>query len=1524
MKKARLILALLVVLAVCFGLAACKTAEYTLDNTTLSLEEGQTQQLTVISSLDNEFTVEYETSDLNVATVSASGLVTAVKAGTATITAKVDGKELTCEVTVTAKEPIVYEYTLSEKEITIVEGGYKNISVIVTPEKQISVTYTSANNEIATVNANGRVTAVAVGETTIKAAVDGKELICKVTVEKAPPIYTLAPIGSPLVEGGKTLIEKGSTLKFAVTSSDAEDKFEVVWSTSNDKIATVAQDGTVTAVANGDVTLTAKIGDVTKTCAVQVFTYQYTFEHTLSLAYGTTDAKLAVSVDHGKTLDISYVLENSDVVTIDENGGITIIGVGSVTVTIKDGEAEIGECVITVNAVFTANEQIQMHVGDELDWTVTANPADTQFTVVYAVELGNDVVSIDGNGKITALKNGEAKLTATIGDEVLRCDVLVDGVNATVTQASLTEKNVENLSGENIAYWENYIMNEVNFKGVASDEEDVINAVLSGSVGYLTDYAKLIWTDGSSDCAKPSKPDGWSEGATIGVSAPGQEGVKVTLKIDVIAGKTQIKVYTGVFKGTCTATLYNGETAIASYKMEDFEIMTRELLTFDVDAKENGEITIELVLTNAKADNSFITLAGVSVSGSTYQLAENNKRLAPEGTAAIVMNKNGEALTEGVTYEIIEGADVVSLENNVVTAIKLGTAKIAVTADGRTRIFTVEVGYAYGLDVDKVQLHKGGTHQINVVSDPIGGDIVAQYESTDQTIATVSDSGLITAVKNGTVIIKVRVDEKELELTVVISDVVVTASETTRLELDRDNPIDITEGAEYWEQYIANGEVNHKQYVTADEDIINKSSAATGSYLSDYKAFLAWHGGANGNTCSCGQCNKESQNGGDGGWTGGGTKAMSINAKDSVISLQFKLYAGESVIKIYTGGYNLVGRVQLKLGDQIIAEETFDNKGSHYSDMVEFTVDAVNACEVTAELAMINDYNDAGHSVISLAAASVSGSVYQLAKASERVAPNGTAQIVLNKDGVALTDGVTYEVVTEEGETALATVDNNGLVTAGDTNGIATIKVMADGRVRYFTVEIGYDYEIDQNSVTLKPNGSHQIVITSTPAGSTREITYTSGDETIATVDENGLITGVSNGSTTISAEVDGKQFTVEVTVSGIEVAVANETINNKYIELSAKDVIYWEYYLYNETQYKALADGEKDLIENTETVLTGNGGENNWNVGIYYDGSAGNKPNAYNEADKAIFKYSKGSLWAFNVTVPAGTHEIRVYTGAWETSANKISLLDGENSLASYTIPKTSGGISVLVTFTVELEEETTFKLRVEAVEGDNCRLGAISIADKALSTATDGAQITVEKKELQGPDSSSVNLSEIGTLDWVAYNIEIPDQGSGNIVSKINADYIGDTIKNGGKAWDYRAKFTWGEDGSILATECRDGNTDDRGLGEGYHDNLFMDNYYLSTTVKVDANVGKIMVYATGWKVVYNVIVRNAAGEVIVNEAIQTTNDGTSHAYEIQLNVTATDEEELTVIIAKAASSDGNVGVAAIAVAGKSVVIE
>ena len=247
----------------------------TLNKASMNLVEGKSEVLSATVSPDNATNkaISWKSSDAAVASVDATGKVTAVKAGSATITVTTtDGsKTATCAVTVTAKEVKVTGITVDPSTLEIKEGTTSQLKVVITPADATSkdITWKSTNTEAATVDGSGLVTALKEGKTRIVATVTGSEIeaFCEVTVTPDDALKGIEfTAGKVEVGVGKT-----TTLEIAFTPTYAANK-NVTFSSSNTSIATVASDGTVTGVAEGETTITAtsEEGSFTATCVVAV------------------------------------------------------------------------------------------------------------------------------------------------------------------------------------------------------------------------------------------------------------------------------------------------------------------------------------------------------------------------------------------------------------------------------------------------------------------------------------------------------------------------------------------------------------------------------------------------------------------------------------------------------------------------------------------------------------------------------------------------------------------------------------------------------------------------------------------------------------------------------------------------------------------------------------------------------------------------------------------------------------------------------------------------------------------------------------------------------------------------------------------------------------------------------------------------------------------------------------------------------------------------------------------------------
>ena len=170
----------------------------TIDKTALSLVAGESDTL-VITVSPAGTTATYASTDEAVATIDSTGKVTAVAAGTATVTATLaDGTSVSCVVTVTAA-PVEETVTLNKTTLSLTAGASETLTATVTPAGT-TVSFSSKDTDVATVDANGKVTAVAEGTTEIVVATAaGKTAICEVTVTKAVvPTPTPTPTPNPV------------------------------------------------------------------------------------------------------------------------------------------------------------------------------------------------------------------------------------------------------------------------------------------------------------------------------------------------------------------------------------------------------------------------------------------------------------------------------------------------------------------------------------------------------------------------------------------------------------------------------------------------------------------------------------------------------------------------------------------------------------------------------------------------------------------------------------------------------------------------------------------------------------------------------------------------------------------------------------------------------------------------------------------------------------------------------------------------------------------------------------------------------------------------------------------------------------------------------------------------------------------------------------------------------------------------------------------------------------------------------
>lgn len=215
-----------------------------------------------IAKAAEKLTLAWTSSDESVATVDETGTVTAVAAGEAEITAAVKDTEMqdVCAITVkvSAKElkvPDTLEVKLNDTDETAIEAKCE-------PEdaSNISFDFASSDEEVATVDKDGKVKVLKAGECDITTTLmqDGEKVTEKTTHVKA--FYEVESITLDSNEG-KLTVGNSHTIKATVAPEEVAAETTIEWSSSNEKVATVDSNGKVTAVSSGNATITATAGE---------------------------------------------------------------------------------------------------------------------------------------------------------------------------------------------------------------------------------------------------------------------------------------------------------------------------------------------------------------------------------------------------------------------------------------------------------------------------------------------------------------------------------------------------------------------------------------------------------------------------------------------------------------------------------------------------------------------------------------------------------------------------------------------------------------------------------------------------------------------------------------------------------------------------------------------------------------------------------------------------------------------------------------------------------------------------------------------------------------------------------------------------------------------------------------------------------------------------------------------------------------------------------------------------------------
>lgn len=692
-----------------------------------TVDTGDTLQLTANVSPSNasDTSVTWSSSSTGIAKVSTAGLVTGVAAGTAVITAKAnDGsnQSATFTVTVTKKVIKVTKISLSANNLLMKTGRTATITATVTPTNadNRAVTWSSDNPTVVGVDQSGNITAKKAGSANITVtAQDGSGVTATCWVS----VSDIKVTGITFSETTLNL-NTGDTkqLTAKVQPSDATNS-KLTWSSNNETIASVDQNGTITAKKEGSAVITATAQDgsgIKTTCQVNVTDIKVS-GITISastLAMQTEDVKqlsvTAITPANATNKALKWESNNTWVATVDESGNITAHNQGEATITVKaaDNGGAQATCKVTVTertAPVVKVTQIQLsqtwasiNEGKELQLTATVLPADATNQSLNWSSSVEGVATVDQTGKITAIKEGTTVITATAKDDSgisASCTVQVTIPNVMVTGITLNKTTASVVKGKTVALTATVTPDTATNKTVKWTTSNANVATVSTG-GVVT--AKAAGT------------------ATITATAADGSGVTATCKITVTNPVIQV---TKVTLNKTTASVVKGKTltltatvtpTTATNKKVTWKSSNTKIATVD----SNGKITAKA------AGTATITCTAADGSGksATCKITVTNPVVK---VTKLSMNKTSVDLLKGKTVQLKVTVTPSNATNKAMTWTSSNTKVATVTSNGLVK--AVGTGTVTITAKAKDGSGKKVTCKINVYADSVESYVARIY-----------------------------------------------------------------------------------------------------------------------------------------------------------------------------------------------------------------------------------------------------------------------------------------------------------------------------------------------------------------------------------------------------------------------------------------------------------------------------------------------------------------------------------------------------------------------------------------------------------------------------------------------------------------------------------------------------------------------------------------------------------------------------------------------------------------------------
>ncbi|MEP7382468.1 MAG: Ig-like domain-containing protein, partial [Gemmatimonadota bacterium] len=782
--------------------APASVAAVSVTATDSSITTGQTTQATVVArdaannvlSLSGR-SVVWSSGANGIASVDATGLVSAVSAGTAIISVTVDGIG-PASFSLSVAPPSVATVSIAAPDSNVTAGDALQASVVardasgaVLPLTGRTIVWTSSATAIASITNAGLITTLTPGSTTIGVTVDGVGPATFSLTVAAPAVASVS------VSANDSSLTIGTTTQATVVARDASNNVlslggrAVAWSSSATSIATITSSGVITGVAAGTTTIGVTVDGI----GPATFTLDVSAAPVASVSISATDSSLTIGATAQTTVvardaannvlslaghTVAWSSSATGIATISTSGTISAVAAGSTTIGVTvDG---IGPATFTltvappaVASVTIAAPDSSVVVGSATQAVVEARDAANNVlslpgrTVVWSSSIPS-VASVSPAGLMTALSAGTTTISVTV-DGVGPASLTLTVASAAVATVSVSAPD----SSLNVG-------DAVQATVVARDG--------AGNTLSLTGRT-IVWSSSAGGVASVSSTGQVGAltvgNATISVTVDGVGPASLPVSVSAIPVATVSVTTTDsslsvgdATQGTVVARDANGAILALAGRTVNWSSSATGIATVTsvglVSAVGPGSSTIGVTVDGVGPATIQVTVAAVPVASVTVAAPDSSLVIGDVVTAVAEARDAGGNLLSltGRTVAWTSSASGIATVSStgVITAIVAGASNIGVTVDG--------IGPAsFPLTVSNIPVASvtvSATDSSVAVGDPPvqasvqardgSGNLLAltgrtvAWSSANTLVATVSSSGVVTAIGVGSTTVRVTVD----------------------------------------------------------------------------------------------------------------------------------------------------------------------------------------------------------------------------------------------------------------------------------------------------------------------------------------------------------------------------------------------------------------------------------------------------------------------------------------------------------------------------------------------------------------------------------------------------------------------------------------------------------------------------------------------------------------------------------------------------------------------------------------------